>query len=165
MKKRIMSLLFVLLFFIGLNSAGAVTVANTGVNAIPNDVTSSCSIADDKVTVTCPTLGSNTFFLSVDYTKSDETALIVTPKHNYNWDEATYRNLAVPDTLNSGVTSNIFYSLLTPNAFKFTATCSQTYPVYYPESATKIQFIISFTGSEAAGTVVRIGGRTSVRVK
>lgn len=163
MKKSIKSLLITLLFLIVANSAWAITVANIGVNVVPNEPTASCSISADKTQITCPTLGSNVFYVSSEYVKGTEDNLIITPEHNYYWSTSKWYKIGKPDPTLSGVSGGVYYDVTVPEALKYTTTGLKTDPIPFPETATLIRFTITFTGSESVGTFYRLGGKMGVR--
>jgi hypothetical protein len=125
------------------------------VTSVDTTLGGDCTFAADNITMTCSTQGEASVFLSIDYTKGGEDTVTITPKHN--WLKAgdvagtTFYAIGKENYTTVGLMDNLY--------FTFSATQTKTVVVPCPSTASKMQFVVSFSGSENGTTKVKLAVR------
>ena len=152
-----MKKLFILTTLIVLALCAPVYAVFDAVTSVDTALSPDCTFGADNITMTCPTQGAASLYLSIDYTKGGEASVTITPKHNWlkdkNVDGTTYYTIGKENWTTVNLQDDL--------AFIFVNTQTKTVVVPCPPTASYMKFVVSFSGSENGTTKVKL----SVRVR
>ena len=116
---------------------------------------SDCTItpSTDNFTYICKAGPAGETYVSVVYDPDNETALVITPYHNYKGATDTYYTIGEDNGSGLGVLKDQTYTIRNVAG----AVVSTTWPVHHPDTGDKIKFTISFTGGGSISTRLGLG--------